>query len=170
VNRVERQFVERVGRSCERDGLPRIAGQIFGLLLLSAEPRSLGDIAATLRVSKGSVSMGARRLLQYGVLEREVRPGDRRDYYQVAPDFFARYYEYRISRWTALHDVVAEARTQLPNLPDIVGDRLRYLESVQDFLLQRSDRTLAEWYAHIEARRQQRVTRTRDRVSSGPTA
>ena len=34
-------FVERMGVALESDGLPRIAGRIFGLLLVSEDARSL---------------------------------------------------------------------------------------------------------------------------------
>ena len=46
----------------EADGLPRVAGRIFGTLLLAAEPRSLDDLASTLGVSKASISVNARLL------------------------------------------------------------------------------------------------------------
>jgi DNA-binding transcriptional regulator GbsR (MarR family) len=40
------QFIETMGLTLESDGLPRIAGRIFGLLLVSEEARSLDDLAA----------------------------------------------------------------------------------------------------------------------------
>ena len=55
-------FIERMGLAFESDGLPRIAGRIFGLLLLSEDCRSLDELAAELKVSKGSVSTNARLL------------------------------------------------------------------------------------------------------------
>src|SRR3989440_2387909 len=81
-------FIERMGVALENDGLPRIAGRIFGLLLVSEDARSLDDLAAELRVSKGSASTNARLLEQRGLLERVCRSGDRRDYYQARPDLF----------------------------------------------------------------------------------
>ena len=40
------QFVERMGLVSEADGLPRIAGRIFGYLLLTTGECSLDDLAA----------------------------------------------------------------------------------------------------------------------------
>lgn len=80
------EFCERAGLICERDGLPRIAGRILGLLLLSPAPLSLETMAERLGVSRASVSTDTRRLEQRGVLRRTSRPGDRRDYYVLAPD------------------------------------------------------------------------------------
>jgi DNA-binding transcriptional regulator GbsR (MarR family) len=63
-------FIERMGLALEADGLPRIAGRIFGLLLVSEDACSLDDLACDLKVSKASVSTNARMLEQRAVLER----------------------------------------------------------------------------------------------------
>src|SRR5687767_1293747 len=86
VDDLTARFIERMGLFCEADGLPRIAGRIFGFLLLQPDECSLDDIADALGVSKASVSNDTRRLQQLGLLARVGRPGDRRDYYAVAPD------------------------------------------------------------------------------------
>lgn len=80
------KLIERMGRYYESDGLPRIAGRLFGFLLLEDEARSLDEMAQALAVSKTSVSTNARLLEQTGLLERVTRPGDRKDYYQLAAD------------------------------------------------------------------------------------
>ena len=109
------RFIEEVGLAAEADGLPRIAGRLFGHLLLSPGPCTLDEIADALDVSKGSVSTDARLLLRHGWLRRTSRVGDRKDYYEMAPDFFAGIVAYRLERWDALHDLVAAA------IPDWIG-------------------------------------------------
>ncbi len=80
------QIVERMGLHFEQDGLPRIAGRLLGYLLLSAEPKSLDELAEALRVSKSSVSTDARLLERMGTVERVAQLGDRRDFYRIACD------------------------------------------------------------------------------------
>ena len=104
------QFVERMGLMSEADGLPRIAGRIFGYLLLTPGECSLDDIAAELGVSRASVSNDARRLAQIGLLERRSRPGDRRDYYRSAPHAFRRSIEQRIEALRRFHSMIDEAQ------------------------------------------------------------
>jgi DNA-binding transcriptional regulator GbsR (MarR family) len=74
------------GRLCRRLGMPRITGQIYGLLFLATEPLSLDDIVAVLGVSKASASMGTRQLQAWGAIRQTWAPGDRRDYYLVVED------------------------------------------------------------------------------------
>ena len=83
------EFVERMGRLLEVDGLSRIAGRLFGALLLASSEESLDDLAAHLNVSKASVSVNARLLEQRGLIELASRPGDRRDFYRMTPDLFS---------------------------------------------------------------------------------
>jgi DNA-binding transcriptional regulator GbsR (MarR family) len=101
-------FIERMGLALETDGLPRIAGRIFGLLLVSDDARSLDDLAAELQVSKGSTSTNARLLEQRGLLERVCRPADRRDYYRPRPDLFDHTMALRLARWERFHQGVRE--------------------------------------------------------------
>ena len=108
-----RTFVERAGLLGERDGLPRIAGRILGLLLVSPEPLALDAIAERLEVSKASVSTDARRLEERGLLERVGRPGDRKDYYQIAPLHHVRTLEQRLA---TMHEFLGllDAARRLP--------------------------------------------------------
>ena len=144
------RFIEEVGLAAEADGLPRIAGRLFGHLLLSPGPCTLDEIADALDVSKGSVSTDARLLLRHGWLRRTSRAGDRKDYYEMAPDFFAGIVAYRLERWDALHDLVAAAIPELALEPESVRSRLQYLDEVQAFFVAGMRQLLLEWRARRE--------------------
>jgi DNA-binding transcriptional regulator GbsR (MarR family) len=105
------RFVERMGLLWEEEGLTRIAGRLFAFLLVQPVPCSLDDLVRALEVSKASISNDARRLERLGLLHRESRPGDRRDYYTIAPDIFTSALEIRLERLRRFHEVLADART-----------------------------------------------------------
>lgn len=79
-------FIELMGRHLEEEGMPRIAGRLMGALIINEEVASLDDLAEQLQVSKASVSSNARFLESIGVAERITFPGDRRDFYRLAPN------------------------------------------------------------------------------------
>jgi DNA-binding transcriptional regulator GbsR (MarR family) len=139
------QFVERMGLALEADGLPRIAGRIFGMLLVSEDARSLDDLAGELRVSKASVSTNARMLEQRGVLERISQPGDRRDYYRVPPDLFSHTMAQRVARWQRFHEAIGAARTSLPIRSPEVLERLEEYQEAYAFMSQVITEALAQW-------------------------
>jgi DNA-binding transcriptional regulator GbsR (MarR family) len=140
-------FVERMGLALESDGLPRIAGRIFGLLLVSEEARSLDELACELRVSKGSVSTNARMLEQRAVLERISRPGDRRDYYRVPPNLFSHTMAQRVARWQRFHEAIADARTSLPIRSSEVLERLEEYQEAYAYMSGVITGALARWQA-----------------------
>ena len=141
----QREFVERMGQNAEADGMSPIAGRLFALLLLSEEPRSLDDLAAGLEVSKASVSTDARRLLDRGIVVRVTRPGDRRDYYELASDFFAQVVRSRIARWRRIHQLIDPLRNTRPRLSPIVRERFASIDEIDSVVIDRLDGALAAW-------------------------
>lgn len=131
---VERRFVDQMGALTEEDGLPRIAGRIFGYLLLQPDARSLDQIAEALAVSRASVSTDARRLVEIQLLERRSRPGDRRDYYVVAAGGFRRVIERRIRAIRRFHDLLLSVLAH-PALAPEVRERLAVWDSAHEELL-----------------------------------
>ena len=100
------QFIERAGLLWEQDGLPRIAGRIFALTLISTNALSLDEICETLGVSKASVSNDTRLLERLGFVERVSRPGDRKDYYQNSARSFERAIAERLRRMGELQSLI----------------------------------------------------------------
>ncbi|HEX6250678.1 MAG TPA: MarR family transcriptional regulator [Gemmatimonadaceae bacterium] len=126
--RTER-FIERMGQFFEAEAGPRIAGRLFGLLLLLPGALSLDEIAERLQVSKASVSANARMLEQLNVIGRLTKPGDRRDYYAVTEDTQRRLIELRLQRLVALQELFGEALTTASAQEDeSVRERLRLFQ------------------------------------------
>lgn len=95
----EDHFIEHMGQLFERDGMARIAGRIFGRLLLVEEPLNLDGLSEALQVSKASVSTNTRLLESVGLIERLTFPGDRRDYYGVSEVVDQRMLDLRLERF-----------------------------------------------------------------------
>ena len=140
-------FVEQIAVLLEADGLPRVAGRIFGLLLVSAEPRSLDEIAEHVGVSKASISINVRLLEEKGSVERVGRQADRRDYYRIADDILERSLEQRIARWRRFHEVIAGARQTCVIKQESVRSRLEAMDHVYQHMLDATTRALDEWRA-----------------------
>jgi DNA-binding transcriptional regulator GbsR (MarR family) len=122
------EFVERLAVAMESDGLPRIAGRTFALLLISEAALSLDAIADAIGASKASASVNTRLLEQRGLIERVSLQGDRRDYYQAVRNLFVRTMEQRLAKWQRIHQVVNEGADRL-ELSPVVRDRLRNFET-----------------------------------------
>lgn len=78
----ERHFAEDVGLLFEVFGTNRMAGRVWGLMVISEDDLSAADIEERLQASAGSVSTATRQLVGLGLLERVRRPGERRTYFR----------------------------------------------------------------------------------------
>lgn len=150
MDRPTESFVERMGLMTEADGLPRIAGRIFGYLLLTPGECSLEDLAAALGVSRASVSNDARRLARMGLLERRSRPGDRRDYYSIAPDGFRRSIEDRIGVLRRFQALLEEARALPAAEDEEVRTRVAAWDDAHRVMVETLQRLLTELDARLE--------------------
>lgn len=123
--RAEDRFVELLGHLAEADGLARLTGQVWALLVLSNEPIAAADIADRLQISRGSVSTNIRLLENIGMVERRSKPGDRQTYYCMREEPYSQFAEQAAERSAANADKVRALSTGLSDGP--VGDRLRNL-------------------------------------------
>ena len=87
---VHDSMLDGLGQLADYFGFSSVMGQLFGTLLLSAEPLSLDDMTSRLGMSKASVSTNMRSLERMGMVRQVwVRGGSgRRKYYQAETDFW----------------------------------------------------------------------------------
>lgn len=81
-------FIQGMSRISNFWGFPKAMGAIFGAIYLSPTPISLDEIVEQVGVTKGSVSTNVRTLERLGMVHRQIRLGDRKDYYEAEADFW----------------------------------------------------------------------------------
>ncbi|WP_421656093.1 GbsR/MarR family transcriptional regulator [Leptothermofonsia sp. ETS-13] len=148
-------FVEDVGLSFEMVGLPRMAGRIFGWLLLSDPPhQSPGELANVLQASKGSISTMTRLLIQIGLIERIGLPGQRRDYFRIKPNAWTELTKQRMAQITAFRQLAERGLELLEGENPNLCDRLIEMRDMHAFLEQELPAMIQRWeerrFAHLE--------------------
>lgn len=103
-----------MGLSAQADGLPRIAGRMWGYFIIHGGPSSFAELAQQLAVSRGSISTNARLLRELGIIERIARPGDRQDYHQLAEEPYDRLMAGYVARMRTTVDNIEQVRSALP--------------------------------------------------------
>jgi DNA-binding transcriptional regulator GbsR (MarR family) len=103
-------FIEDVGIVLEHMGVARMAGKIFGSLLLSREPEvSTDELIDQLETSRGTISTMTRLLIQLGMVDRVGRSGERRDYFRIKPDTWTRVLKVRMGQIIDFHGMIERA-------------------------------------------------------------
>ncbi|MBZ0171979.1 MAG: ArsR family transcriptional regulator, partial [Phycisphaerales bacterium] len=83
------RFIEAWGRMGSVWGISRTMAEVHALLYITGEPMCTDDIMARLEISRGNASMSLRALLDWGIISRAHRRGDRKEYYQAEQDVWA---------------------------------------------------------------------------------
>jgi len=120
-------------------GINATMGELFALLYITGADWTAEDLRERLRVSRGNVSMNLRELINWGVVHKVHRQGERREYYRAEVDV-----------WTLFRRILKERKRReldptlivLGRSVDLVGDnpgdralRSRIIELQQFFAL-----------------------------------
>jgi DNA-binding transcriptional regulator GbsR (MarR family) len=88
VKAAQDQFVLEWGRMSSSWGINRTMAQIHALLLVSGQPYSVDDLIERLHISRGNASMSLRGLMDWGIVQRYRKAGDRKDIYVSDDDIW----------------------------------------------------------------------------------
>ncbi|MBU1492416.1 MAG: winged helix DNA-binding protein [Actinomycetota bacterium] len=123
----ERHFAEDVGLLFDVLGNDRMAGRVWGLMVIAEDDElSSADLAERLRASSGSISAATRMLMGLGLLEPVRRPGDRKSWFRVRSGGMARLTAQR-------QMVITQARRMAERGIEEFGDRPAALPRLEEW-------------------------------------
>jgi DNA-binding transcriptional regulator GbsR (MarR family) len=132
------QFILEWGRMSSSWGINRTMAQIHALLFVTGVPLEVNEIMERLQISRGNASMNLRELMDWGIVRRFRRPGDRKDTYYSETDpyqMFARVVRERKRREIdPTADAIREVLTKLT--PDATDSGVTMLRTRLEGLLE----------------------------------
>jgi len=114
------QFISSWGAFGTHWGINRTMAQIHALLLVSPDPLTQDDIMEELNISRGNTNMNIRELINWGLVERVILSGERKEYFTAKKDI-----------WKVVKQIVKERKKRelepmmqlLDKLEDVEGDK-----------------------------------------------
>lgn len=114
------QFISSWGAFGTHWGINRTMAQIHALLLVSPDPLTQDDIMEELNISRGNTNMNIRELINWGLVERVILQGERKEYFTAEKDI-----------WKVVKQIVKERKKRelepmmqlLDKLEDVEGDK-----------------------------------------------
>lgn len=88
LDEAKAKFIQAWGVLGTSWGISRTMAQIHALLLVSAQPLSAQEIIDTLSVSQGSANMNLRALIDWQLVEKTVKIGERKEYFAAEKDMW----------------------------------------------------------------------------------
>jgi len=82
------QFIASWGAFGTHWGINRTMAQVHALLLVSADPLSQDDVMEQLDISRGNANMNIRELIDWGLVDRVIIPGERKEFFTAEKDIW----------------------------------------------------------------------------------
>src|ERR1700753_825694 len=143
----KQKFIEAWGKLGSEWGINRTMAQVHALLLTSPDALTTEEIMEQLSISRGNANMTLRDLIGWGLIEKQHRAGERKEYFYAEKDV-----------WTIARQVAQERKKReldpvlkvLNELTTVTGDEKdpeykTFKKSVGDInkLAKNVDKTLA---------------------------
>ena len=156
---LELRFAEAMGSFFESGGMPRMAGRVWAILLVTDSPHmSAAELQEAVPASAGSISSATRLLLNLGLIERVPVRGERRDYFAPRRGAVYDIIRMRLRQLTAVEDLISVALEQFGDRPHARD----HLDEIHD---------VYHWYAREFPKLHERfLTEQRERASKETTS
>ena len=120
LSEAKAQFISSWGAFGTHWGINRTMAQIHALLLISPDPLTQDDIMEQLNISRGNVNMNTRDLVDWGLVDRVLIPGERKEFFSAEKDI-----------WKVARLIIKERKKReldpmlklLDQLKDVDGDK-----------------------------------------------
>ncbi len=88
LTEAKQQFISSWGAFGTHWGINRTMAQIHALLLVSPDPLTQDDIMEELNISRGNTNMNIRELINWGLVERVLISGERKEFFSAEKDIW----------------------------------------------------------------------------------
>ncbi len=85
-NEAKDKFIRAWGTLGSNWGINKAMAQIHALLLMATEPLSAEEIMEELQMSRGNVNMNLRALMDWGIVKKEHKVGERKEFFTAGKD------------------------------------------------------------------------------------
>ena len=113
------KFIQSWGVLGKNWGINRTMAQVHALLLISPEALSAEEIMAELNISRGNANMNVRTLIDWGIVTKVVKSGERKEFFFSDKDIWDLAKQIMVERRKREIDPLLKA---LESIKEIEGD------------------------------------------------
>jgi DNA-binding transcriptional regulator GbsR (MarR family) len=82
------KFIQEWGVLGSSWGINRAMAQIHALLMLAPDSKTTDEVMEELKISRGNANMNLRALIDWGLVFKEYKPGERKEYFYAEKDLW----------------------------------------------------------------------------------
>lgn len=146
MDRKKLEYIEETGLMFEQMGMTRMAGRVFGYLIVSDnDAESFEQIRQALHASKGSISGTTKQLIQSGLIEPLSLPGDRKTYFRVTTIEMGSLLKARMKMFGKFSQTLSRGR-ELSQADNPMSDWLLEAATFYSWIGDELDKVIDKWH------------------------
>ncbi|MBP7821997.1 MAG: transcriptional regulator [Saprospiraceae bacterium] len=126
------KFLQTWGTLASSWGINKTMAQVHALLLIA--PRSLcaDEIMSELQISRGNANINIRSLLEWGLVYKEVRQGERKEYFVAEKDIWNVFKQILIHRKKKELEPIIKTLDELSSVESNCVESIEFVKIVSD--------------------------------------
>jgi DNA-binding transcriptional regulator GbsR (MarR family) len=126
------KFLQAWGTLGSEWGINRTMAQIHALLMISPRALSADEVMEELQISRGNVNMNIRSLMDWGLVYKELKPGDRKEYFIGEKDMWKVVRQIIINRKKKELEPVLKVLDEISGLEETCEEAVSLNKTVND--------------------------------------
>ena len=126
------KYIHTWGSLATSWGVNKTMAQVHALLLVSTKPLSAEDIMETLQISRGNVNMNVRALIDWGIVQKELVIGERKEFFVATKDIWELFKQITKERKRREVEPVLKVLTELQEIEDDSEEALEFKKVLND--------------------------------------
>ncbi|SFH40609.1 DNA-binding transcriptional regulator GbsR, MarR family [Desulfotomaculum arcticum] len=139
VTKAKDKVINAMAETMDLYGVTPSVGRLYGTLYFQRLPMTLDEMKDELGMSKPSMSLAVRSLLEMKVVQKVWQKGNRKDLYVAEKDFFKFFQVFFTDKWRreievnlhAINDALLEIKASLED-PNLSGEKRQEVEELED--------------------------------------
>lgn len=119
----KQKFIESWGKMASDWGINRTMAQVHALLLIAPEPLTADEVMEGLSISRGNANMNLRALMDWGLVHKQLKSGERKEYFYAEKDMWT------VVRQIIIHRKKRELEPMLKVLDEVANVQANCPES-----------------------------------------
>lgn len=131
LDEAKQKFVHSWGVLGSNWGINKTMAQIHALLLISEEALSTEDVMEYLQISRGNANMNLRGLMDWGIVSKEIKIGERKDFFKADKDIWEVARKITEERSKREVEPVIKILNEVKNVEDDSPEAKEFVETIE---------------------------------------
>ncbi len=138
------KFIQSWGTFASNWGINRTMAQVHALLLVSPDPLCAEKIMEELNISRGNANMNIRALIDWGLVYKEIKCGERREYFRAEKEMLEVFRRIVINRKKKELEPMLKVLDELSSVEGNCKESIAFCDTIKDLKLfsSKADSTL----------------------------